>query len=59
MLEVADEEETAVKDVKPEPAKVSYNSEDKSSKEEEVGRDDSTPVHNEGVASFHSHNGCA
>ena len=49
-IEVA-EEETAVMDVKPEPGKISYNSEAKSSKVEEVGKDDSTPVHNEGVAS--------
>ena len=43
-IEVA-EEETAVMDVKPEPGKISYNSEAKSSKVEEVGKDDSTPVH--------------
>ena len=44
-------EETAVIDVKPEPSKVYFNLEAKSSKKEEVGNDDSTPVHDEGVAS--------
>ena len=38
-------------DVEPEPGKIYCNSEAKSSKVEEVGKNGSTPVRNEGVAS--------